>query len=716
MRPISRHTVHALLATLLTAASPSFAADPIVETETATPTTTATTDSLADMDLESLMNLDVTSVSKREGKLGSAPAAIFVITGDDIRRSGVRSIPEALRMAPGVEVAQIDANKWAVSIRGFNDQYANKLLVLMDGRSVYTPLFAGVYWDVQDTMLEDIDRIEVIRGPGATLWGANAVNGVINIITKKAKDTQGILLSGGAGTEHRFFGEGRYGFAVNDNIHVRVYGKGFDNDSFWDGRLDDHGGDEWDQERAGFRADIDGGKTQATIQGDIYTGNSGARAHAITQGVATLDTLAPALQREWDYDAAVNGGNLLTRFTHDFSERSTAQLQLYYDRTYRRDDASVQETRDTFDVDFQHDYGVNDSWRVLWGSDYRFSRSRSDGSISLFLVPETRNSSFVTGFLNNEISVTDELKLFLGTLGEYNSYTGWEIQPSGRFAWTPSEQHTLWGAVSRAVRTPSQADDDARLLIDQIMLTPVDLTPFGIPATVDLPLIGQITGQRNFKSENEMAYELGYRFFPTSTLSFDLTGYYNHYDDLRSVEASAPTLAALTAAFNTFVASGFTTIPGIPTPVIMKNKLDGHTYGAELAAQWQVMKPWKLGLTYTFFRMHLEKDKSSTDTQTKIATETASPTNMVGLTSYLDLPMNFEWDASLKYTDNLAVQQVGSYFRLDSRLAWRPIESLELAVVGLNLLDSKHEEWGNTILYATTKVQRSFYGQATWRW
>lgn len=706
MRSAPRPAVRALLLALMLASTPSFAADPLAADE-------PSTDSLADMDLESLMNLDVTSVSKREGKLGTSPAAIFVITGDDIRRSGVRSIPEALRMAPGVDVAQIDANKWAVSIRGFNDQYANKLLVLMDGRSVYTPLFAGVYWDVQDTLLEDIDRIEVIRGPGATLWGANAVNGVINIITKKAKDTQGLLLSGGVGNENRFFGEGRYGFAIGDKIQGRVYAKGFDNDSFWDGRLDDHGGDEWDQERAGFRFDIDGGKTQATVQGDIYTGNSGGRIHAVTQGVATLDTLAPPLQREFDSDAALNGGNLLTRFTHEFTESSIAQLQLYWDRTYRND-WTLEETRDTFDVDFQHDYAINDWWRALWGTDYRFSSSHTDGSVPLFFTPEDRNSQFVTGFLNNEFSVTDELKLFLGTLGEYNSYTGWEIQPSGRFAWTPSEQHTLWGAVSRAVRTPSEADDDVRLLVNQIASTPVDLTPFGIPTTIALPLVPQATGQRNFKSENELAYELGYRFYPMSTLSFDVTGFYTHYDDLRSTELAGPTLEGLTAALATFLATG--QIPGIPTPLFLKNKIDGHTYGAELAAQWQVTKPWRLGLTYTYLKMHFEKDKSSSDDSTALTTPGTSPSNMVGLTSYLELPWNLEWDASLKYTDNLPSQAVGSYFRLDTRLAWRPIEQVELAVVGLNLLDSKHEEWGNTLLYGATKVQRSYYGQVTWRW
>lgn len=710
MRPTPQFLARATVLALLLAAAPSRAADPLASVE-------PSSDSLADMDLESLMNVDVTSVSKREGKLATSPAAIFVISGDDIRRSGVRSIPEALRMAPGVEVAQIDANKWAVSIRGFNDQYANKLLVLMDGRSVYTPSFAGVYWDVQDTMLEDVDRIEVIRGPGATLWGANAVNGVINIITKKAKDTQGLLVSGGIGNENRYFAESRYGFSIGDKIQGRVYAKGFDNDSFWDGQLRDHAGDEWDQERAGFRFDIDGGKTQATVQGDLYTGNSGGRIHAITQGVATLDTLAPAMQREFDDDAALNGGNVLTRFTHTFSERSTAQLQLYYDRTYRRD-YTFEETRDTFDVDFQHDYGLTDWWRVLWGSEYRYSRGRTDGSFPLFLVPSDRTSQFVTGFVNNEFHVLDQLTLYLGSLGEYNNYNGWDLQPSGRFAWTPSEKHTVWGAVSRAVRTPSQADDDLRLLRDAIINTPITIGPPLIPFTTTAvaPIVAQAIGQPDFKSENELAYELGYRFLPMPTLSFDVTGFYSHYDDLRSTEPSAPTLAALTAAFNTFVASGFTAIPGIPAPVYLDNKIDGHTYGAELAAQWQVMRPWKLGLTYTFFRTHLEADKNSVDTTTPSSTAGSAPTNMVGLTSYLDLPWHVEWDASLKYTDNLPAQAVGSYFRLDTRLAWRPIESVELAVVGLNLLDSKHEEWGNSLLYATSKVQRSYYGQVTWKW
>jgi iron complex outermembrane receptor protein len=700
MRSVLRASARILTAAALLATSPALA----VDTDAADANPTA--ESLADMDLESLMNLDVTSVSKREGKLGSSPAAIFVITGDDIRRSGVRSIPEALRMAPGVEVAQIDANKWAITIRGFNDQYANKLLVLMDGRSVYTPDFAGVLWDVQDTMLEDIDRIEVIRGPGATLWGANAVNGVINIITKKARDTQGLLLSGGYGNEERGFAEGRYGFAVNDKIHVRAYGKGFDRDSFWDGRRDSHGGDEWDQIRGGFRADLDAGATLATVQGDIYHGHSGDRIHEVT-------SLRPLVLSGFDADARVAGGNLLTRFTHDFSEDSTAQLQLYYDRTNRQE-ATSSAVRDTFDVDFQHDWTLADWYRVLWGVDYRYSKSRTDGSLAVDLADPDRVSQFVAGFLNNELTVTEGLTLYLGAMGEYNNYTGWELQPSGRVAWTPNAQHTVWGAVSRAVRTPSQADDDARAWLDQVVAIPIDIPPPFGPMTVNVTGVPRGSGQRDFKSENEASYELGYRFFPTSVVSLDATIYYNTYDDLRSSEFGAPATSDIIDAVIAQLLLGQSW--AVPLPLTLENRLDGHTYGAELAAQWQVAKPWKLGLTYSYFRMHLEPDKSSNDTTSAYRTSRSSPTNMIGLTSYLDLPYRLEWDASVKYTDNLASQRVGSYVRLDTRVAWRPIESLELALVGLNLLDGKHEEFGDAPLFNATKVQRSYYAQATWRW
>jgi iron complex outermembrane receptor protein len=661
-----------------------------------------------DLSIEELGQIQVTTASRRPESLEVTPAAVYVITAEEIRRSGVTTIPDALRLAPNVEVARNNSHQWTISIRGFSNDLSNKLLVLIDGRSVYSPLYAGVFWDVQDVLLADVERIEVVAGPGGAVWGANAVNGVINIITKKAKDTQGLLVSGGYGNEERGFGAGRYGFAVNDNIHVRAYVKGFNRDAFWDGQRNEQGADEWNQVRSGFRADLDAGKSHATVQGDIYGGESGANVHAITN-------LAPVTLREFDQDASVKGGNVITRFNHEFSETSSAQLQLYYDRT-NRDDYFTPEIRDTFDVDFQHDWTISDWYRLLWGTDYRYSKGRTSSSFASSLVDPDRVSQFVAGFLNNEFTITDGLKLYLGSMAEYNSYTGFELQPSGRFAWTPNEHHTVWGAVSRAVRTPSQADDDVRVFVGTVVTQPVTLPPPYPPLTVNVQAVPEAVGQRNFKSENEAAYELGYRFFPTPTLSFDLTAYYNTYDDLRSTEPGSPTAQTIQNAIATFFSTGI--VPGIPTPLYLENRIDGHTYGTELAAAWQVTKPWKLGLTYTFFRMHLENDKDSADPASVQVIEKSSPTNMIGLTSYLDLPYHLELDHSLKYTDNLRVPNahVPSYFRLDTRLAWHPTETLELALVGLNLLDHRHEEWGSSYLYATSRVQRSYYAQATWRW
>lgn len=661
-------------------------------------TTLASRDQLADLDIEQLMDIEISSVSKRMQKLSDSPAAIAVVTGEDIRRMGATSIPDALRMVPGLHVAHIDANKWVVAARGFSDQYANKLLVLIDGRSVYTPLFSGVYWDVQDVMLEDVERIEVIRGPGATLWGANAVNGVINIITKTAKDTQGALASGGWGNEETGFGGGRYGFALNDRVHGRVYGKYFHRDAFVS-ESDHTGADEWEQGRAGFRLDADAGDDDVTLQGDLYRGASGA-----TYRFWQTETANGLVSFEGDDQ--VRGGNLISRFTHHFSDTSSAQLQLYYDRT-ERDIELYREIRDTFDVDFQHDFAICDWQRVIWGTNYRWTKDRVTGVPTVRLTETSRIGDFVSAFLQDEISILETVRLYLGTKAEYNSYTGFEIQPGARLAWTPNEQHTLWASVARAVRTPARVDDD--IVID--IPPPVNLTSVvGFPATG----ISQVRGTRHSTSEDLLAIEGGWRWQPVPRLSFDAAAFYNFYEDLRSVEAGAPPTSEIFAAFLAFLGTGQRQALVIPGP--FDNLIDGETYGSEVSANWQPLDWWRLGVGWSWLKVQLANDERSVDVTSEASLETAAPEHMIHLKSQMDLPFGVQLDSYVSYVDNLASKDVDAYVRVDARLGWSPMKSLQLDLVGQNLFSTQHEEFASPILGHATEVERSVFGKVTWRY
>src|SRR4051812_13006365 len=467
---------------------------------------------LATMSLEDLSNLRVSTVSKHAERVTDAPAAVFVLTGEDIRRSGATSIPDALRMAPGVQVARLDSHNWAITSRGFNDLYADKLLVLMDGRSVYTPLFSGVYWDVQDTFMEDIDRIEVIRGPGAALWGANAVNGVINIITKSAKETQGGLLVGGYGTEEQGFGGVRFGGTIRDDAFYRVYAKYFNRD---DSALPSgaRNNDDWQNLRGGFRMDWEpSAQNLFTLQGDAY--------YAEENQTFLLFTPAPG-EEVHPSRTYTHGANILGRWTHNFAADSELKLQSYFDYTSRHLDW-FEETRNTADVELQYRLPVGERQNWEAGIGYRYSDSRNlKSNFTLSFFPPQRATHIFNTFVQDEISlVKDRLRLTLGSKFEHNDYTSWEIQPSARLLWTPHEKHSFWASVSRAVRTPSQADSDSRITSAVVP---------GVP-----PTVVWLQGNPDFRSEILIAYELGYRVQPHPKVSLDLALFYNDYDRLRS--------------------------------------------------------------------------------------------------------------------------------------------------------------------------------------
>lgn len=636
--------------------------------------------SLADLTIEELMNESVTSVSKKETSLDLSPAAISVITGDDIRRLGITSIPEALRLVPGLDVARVGGNEWAISSRGFNLQFANKLLVMMDGRSVYTPSFGGVFWDAQDMVLEDLDSIEVIRGPGATLWGANAVNGVINITSKNAKDTQGMLASAAFGMEEQPGVSLRYGGAIGSDLHYRVYVKGFNRD----GLVDPSGNsapDDWSSLRGGFRADWEpSGEDLVTIQGDYYSMN--------TRGNITLPLFTPPFSQTLAEDKLSRGGNLLGRWTRTLSDESQLSLQAYFDH-FRHDGGLAVETRDTADIQLEHRFPLG-SWNdIVWGLGYRFTTDEFINSSALTFTPGSEELKLYTAFAQDEITVVrDRLRLILGSKFEHNDYTGWEIQPGARLLWTPTDRQTAWASASYAAGTPSRVYRSGQLVLG------VDQAPGG-------PVIETAyVGNSNVISETLLAYELGYRVAPAPNLSLDLAAFYNVYDNLMGVLPGSPQ-------------SEGAPVPHLIVPLNFANSISGDTYGAEASVQWKPMDRWRLTANYSWLHMNVGLDGTASD---------GSPQQQVSLRSYLDLPGDLEFNAFASWVDGIkslgqsgATTEIPAYLRVDAGFVWHPDPSLEIGIWGQNLLDDQHPEFASQGTTGITEIPRSLVGKITWR-
>jgi iron complex outermembrane receptor protein len=644
---------------------------------------------LTRLTLEQLMDIQVTSVSKGAEDFSKAPSAIFVLTQEDLRRSGVNTIPEALRMVPGVQVAQIDSSTWAVSARGFNSRFANKLLVLIDGRSVYTHVFAGVFWDKQDMMLEDVERIEVIRGPGGTLWGANAVNGVINIITKNAHETTGGQISTGGGNLDRFIGSIRYGEKIGDNASVRVWGKYYNRDN-----LDDLQGnsapDEFEAERGGMRLDWDASESNSfTFQGDVMVGEYAGKTSNAVDTLSFAPTTTDIVR-----DSQVRAANFITRWKHRFSDTSDMALQFYYDHDNRESRVMKKLAVDTYDVDFQHRFQLGSRNEILWGLGHRLIKDSFENSIGISYFPDSNLNYISNAFIQDKIAlIKNELYFTIGSKFSINNFTGFEFQPNARLAWTPNDKHTVWAAVSRAVRTPSRSGDSGRF-----NAAVVPIPPPAPPGTLGVAVI---QGQMDFESENLLAYELGYRVRPHETFFLDVAAFANIYRDGHSFEVET-----------TFVnPAGF-----VEVPVVSRNRLDGETYGVELAATWDATEWWRLNGSFTWFQMELRKDPISTD-QNIVGFEGNDPEFQWNLRSHMDLSSNWEFDQSLYYVDALKSQQVRSDFRLDLRVGWRPEKNIEVSVVAQNLLDSQHQEWGDDRIQTNDRnlVERSVFGKLVLR-
>jgi iron complex outermembrane receptor protein len=647
------------------------------------PTSGQTTD-LTQRSLEDLMNMDVTSVSKKAQKTSQTAAAIFVISTEDIRRSGALNIPDLLRMVPGLDVAQISSDKWAISARGFNGQYSNKLLVLIDGRTVYTTIFAGVFWDSQNVPLDSIDRIEVIRGPGAAVWGANAVNGVINIITRSAKEMQGgsVVASGGDNSAVGPIAM-RYGGKAPRIGAYRLYAEGFHSNSVLVPGLPEDQGD-WRLLHGGFRSDTALSTTNSLMtEAEFYHGNGG-------ELVDTPVSVEPPRDGALDLRDRYSGGNLVARYTHAPSAQSETSLQVYFDRTTRTD-TTYGVGVNTFDVDFHNRLPWGSRQDIVWGLGYRVTADSALSTLRISFTPAARTMQLFSSFAQDQIALSDRLSLSLGARLEHNDYTGFDIQPSARLVWAPDSTSMVWAAVSGADRTPARSDRDIR--VNYLALP----GPDGVPTLISL------FGNSNQRNEHLDAFEAGYRHTWTSRLSFDSSAYYNRYHDLVSEEPGAPAMETTPAPVHLLI------------PMQFGNGLYGEAHGAEVFGNWKVFDAWTLSPGYAFITMHLHPWIGSQDRSTEPSTSGGVPDHQGELRSTVALPWRLQWNSSAWFVNRLPATAVPSYTRLDSGLTWSAGERGSIGVVGQNLLRSAHPEFnGPDVTSEPGSIRRTMYVKLSW--
>ena len=648
----------------------------------------AGTVNLAQATLEELMNIEVTSVSKKEQPLAKTGAAIFVITQEEIHDSGATNIPDVLRMAPGVDVAQVDANRWAISIRGFNSVYANKVLVLIDGRSVYSDSFSGVFWDQQDVPLEDIERVEVIRGPGGTVWGANAVNGVINIITKDSRKTHGGLITGGGGSHTGVDSLTQYGGAAGSNGSYRVFGRYFDvnNDAPTPGAQP--AADGWHGSHGGFRTDWDlSQRDTLSVQGDLMQTEGGENVYAVFPNIGLATNLNEPVTN--------TTGDLMARWEHTSANGSQTSLQVYSNYAHRFGDEGVEQYSRTTNVEFQHRLSIGARHDVVWGMSYRIDGSSLTGTTAYAyqFVPSHRLDNLASIFLQDQIAITKSFSITVGSKFEHNAFTGFEYEPSAQAVWTPSAHQTLWASASRAIRQPAIFDANSEL---NVGLYPLGDGQYGIET---------VSGDPHPRDESLLDFETGYRNQLGKRFSVDLTGFLSYYRNVETIEPQDPFFSADSA------------VPHLVIPEVFAFDAHGRDYGAEIFVNWDASSRLRISSGYSFLNMLTTQDASDT-AATILQPSTDSPRHQVQIRGHLKLPLNLSWDASAAWTSPLAgaaAFYVPSYTRVDSRLGWRAGESLEFSVVGQNLAAPRHLEFADSLGLNQTLVVRSVFARVQWR-
>ena len=621
--------------------------------------------------LNATFNPQVFSLSKKKENAFDAPSATYILSSEEIRRSGVTSIPEALRLVPGLQVARMSGNKWAISARGFNGQFSNKLLVMIDGRIIYTPVFSGVVWDIHDYVMEDIDRIEVVRGPGGTIWGSNAVNGVINIITKGALQTQGTYVSQIVGTLDRSITEARYGGKTSSNDDYRLYVKKAERKTLDQRYTKVSNGDNNSQDRAGFRYDISSIKDNSvSIRGDIFNGTAQNYFNTPNVGLNDKDS---------------RGGNIVLNWDKKLSKKSNFTLNTYIDYDQFAIPILKRSSR-TYDIDFQHFYNFSKENQFIWGLGYR----RVDDDIEEGLTgpvtlldysPDSLNSYVYSGFVQDKIGIiADELYLTIGSKFLINNFTGFEYQPNAKLAYYPSRDQTIWASVSRAVRTPTRNEDG-----------------------LDLGL-GAQQGSNQYESETLMAYELGYRVKPNSKTSIDIATFFNDYSSLRS--------------FDNQGGGDF----------IISNNGYGESYGFEVAAKWWANDKWKLEFDYDYLKTTLHQKAGATDDESTFSLQLAegqSPRQQFKIKSFYNITSKIEFDNILYYVDELPLGtatsvygpgRLPSYFRFDTRIGYLPTRNLDLSIGIQDLFNQTHTEFSAGLFGLQTQVGRTAYVKAVWQY
>jgi iron complex outermembrane receptor protein len=636
---------------------------------------------LTQVSLEDLMNIQVTTVSKKEQTLRTAGAAVFVITQDDIRESGATNIPDLLRMVPGVNVAHMSASTWAISIRGFNDSFADKVLVLIDGRSVYNPITSGVSWDQQDVPLEDIERIEVIRGPGGTVWGANAMNGVINIITKNAKNTQGGIVVAGGGSETVADGLAQYGGAIGSAGTYRVFGKSFDIDS---STLPAGGSahDGWQSVHGGFRSDwVLSPRDTLTVQGDLQEGREG-------QNLTAVISNALPLEETFTDRFGTSAGNILARWNHILASGSEMSLQIYDDQSSTFSLGS-RDRQNTVDFDFQQHLKLGSRQDIVWGLGSRVANLDLGPGYAIHYVPPSRTDLLLSAFFQDQVKIAEALSFTFGSKLEHNDYTGFELEPSAQLVWTPTAWQSVWLSAARAIRQPDAVDASIR---DEAATFPTGPGSFGVV---------EIGGNLSQKAESLNDFEAGYRVQVTARVSVDVAAYLNFYRDLRTAEELQPY---------------FVTGPGVPyvaVPVVFENIGSAHAYGGEMLVDWKPANRWRISSGYSRLHMVILKDAANVDSEIGDS-GTGTPQQQFQVRSALDLPHHFEWDSSLDYVGRLAAG-IPAYTRVETRLGRRINEHLDVSVVGQNLLSPRHAEFPDDVGVNHTLVPRSVFVKFTFK-
>jgi iron complex outermembrane recepter protein len=647
---------------------------------------TTSTD-FTEMSLDDLLRVDVLSASKKAEPLSDTTSAIYVITAEDIRRSGHTTLAELMRLVPGMDVARVTSNTWAVSARGFNSQFANKLLVLLDGRSLYTPLFAGVYWNDQDIALDDIERIEVIRGPGGTIWGANAVNGVINIITRSAADTQGGHYRAVAGTEDRLITSFRHGVAVGDELALRFHGKYANHDeSIYKSHRQAH--DEWRNARSGVRMDWQRGERDAfTLDAEYHREDSRLPlqiddALSLALGIGTRQQLYDTIDGR--------GGHLRLGWKRALGDASSLELAGYYDKRSATAQSHFSDRRAAYDLSALYRAPIGERHDVVWGAGYRLNRDRTGNTPNLRLVSDEAQDVVYSAFVQDDIDVVAEkLKLTFGSKVEWNDYTGWEVQPSVRAFFSFGPGHAVWAAVSRAVRTPNRSLVD----VEELLIQTVPAGFLGCPGSIlllDPACHAAITGNQDYESEIVVAYELGWRVQPAPDVSLDLATFFNDYENLQSFR---PTAAD-------------------PLTQQAVNGSEAFTYGLEASARWFVADWWRIAFTYTGLQIQENAIRRGA------GIEGLAPHHQLRLSSSMNLLRSVELDLHTYYvgrqhSTTMPGFPADSYWRLDAVLGWQPWPGLSVRAVAQNLTSHRHTEHVGFVLFQPeqAQVQRAFYGE-----